>query len=444
MKRLGPFVEKDRPGGEDAGASDTLSAEVIRAQLDRILSSEIFVHAERLSRFLRFAVEQAIQGQGDKLKEYVLGVEVFDRESSYDPRTDPIVRVEAGRLRSKLREYYETHGRDDPILIDLFKGGYAPVFRLQTRKPQESLQFRRLRDKRNAALLVLVIVTGVSLLWATWQALQNRALERQLETAQRGFLEQQAAAVWGHFFDPETETFIVFGSPLFFSTPDSPGLFLRMSTLNDSDNLLANPEFKKLQERFGVLSGPRYDYALMGDAIALQRLTAFLGHPGRKLTALPSHLATWESIRGGHIIFLGAERMNPLLKSLPVRREFDWDRDHNIVNRNPQPGEQAAYVTRSHWDEMTYAIIASLPGLQPDRKIFLLSTHSAPGSMAAVDYVTRPETLRAMTGRLQLSRPGAPKHYEMLIRVFCDRGTAVKTEYVTHHWLSAQSSAPRP
>src|SRR4030095_5174256 len=79
-------------------------------------------------RFLRFTVEQTIQGQANSVKESVLGMEVFDRPSSFDPRTDTIVRVEARRLRSKLKEYYEGEGRGDSVLIDFPKGSYVPAF----------------------------------------------------------------------------------------------------------------------------------------------------------------------------------------------------------------------------------------------------------------------------------------------------------------------------
>src|SRR6187401_1165436 len=81
-----------------------------------------------MARFLRFAVEQTIQGQADSLKEFVLGMEVFDRTASFDPRTDTIVRVEARRLRSKLKEYYETYGQQDAWLIEFPKGSYVPTF----------------------------------------------------------------------------------------------------------------------------------------------------------------------------------------------------------------------------------------------------------------------------------------------------------------------------
>ena len=79
---------------------------LVRAELDRILRSPGFAHSERMARFLRCVVERAVAGRGEEVKEYLLGVEVFDRKSDYDPRVDPIVRVEARRLRAKLEEFY--------------------------------------------------------------------------------------------------------------------------------------------------------------------------------------------------------------------------------------------------------------------------------------------------------------------------------------------------
>ena len=103
-------------------------ADAVRAQLDRILASPGFVNADRLSRFLRFVVERTLAGEGDQLKEYLLGTEVFDRPSDYDPRLDSIVRVEARRLRAKLAEFYEGPGRLDPIVIRVDKGSYTAAF----------------------------------------------------------------------------------------------------------------------------------------------------------------------------------------------------------------------------------------------------------------------------------------------------------------------------
>ncbi len=85
-----------------------------------------------MGRFLRLAVERTLEGKADELKEYLVGVEVFDRKPSYDPRVDPIVRVEARRLRSKLKAYYESDGRADAVVIELVKGSYAPQIRAKT------------------------------------------------------------------------------------------------------------------------------------------------------------------------------------------------------------------------------------------------------------------------------------------------------------------------
>ena len=100
----------------------------IRAQLDRILRSRAFRESERLQRFLKFAVECALEGTLDRLKESLLGRVVFDRGSKFDPRTDSIVRVESQRLRKKLREYYEVEGRADPVSIIFKAGSYVPTF----------------------------------------------------------------------------------------------------------------------------------------------------------------------------------------------------------------------------------------------------------------------------------------------------------------------------
>ena len=111
-------------------------ARAVRKQLERILANSEFAQSERMCRFLRLAVEYSLGNRAGELKEYLIGVEVFDRPA-FDPRVDPIVRVEARRLRSKLEKYYEGEGARDEILIALPKGGYAAVFasrQAETRK----------------------------------------------------------------------------------------------------------------------------------------------------------------------------------------------------------------------------------------------------------------------------------------------------------------------
>jgi TolB-like protein/Flp pilus assembly protein TadD len=107
----------------------TIQHWAIREQLEKVLAHSLFARSERMGRFLRLAVDRALEGRTSELKEYLLGVEVFDRKASYDPRVDPIVRVEARRLRSKLQAYYDGDGRNDPIVFEFVTGSYAPRIR---------------------------------------------------------------------------------------------------------------------------------------------------------------------------------------------------------------------------------------------------------------------------------------------------------------------------
>jgi TolB-like protein len=103
--------------------------EPVRQQLKLILKSRSFKQVDRLQRFLGFIVEETLSGRGDVLKEYPIGVDVFGKDSSFDPRMDPIVRVQARRLRIRLATYYRDEGQGDGIVIELPKGGYTPIFR---------------------------------------------------------------------------------------------------------------------------------------------------------------------------------------------------------------------------------------------------------------------------------------------------------------------------
>jgi len=115
------------PTKASVGAGDLAPAEV-RAALDRIRKSETLASSEKLWRFLNFVVETTLRGHADYLKETIIGVAVFNRVPDYDPKADTIVRSQAWRLRSKLNEYYHSEGAEDPVIIDLPRGCYVPVF----------------------------------------------------------------------------------------------------------------------------------------------------------------------------------------------------------------------------------------------------------------------------------------------------------------------------
>jgi hypothetical protein len=117
---------------------ETVPDTEVRQQLRRIVESDVFRRSAQMERFLTLAVERALLGRPEELKEYALGRDVFHRGEDYDPRTDSIVRVEAQRLRRKLREYYDAQGSSDSVVITFPAGSYVPVFARQQRAPGQA------------------------------------------------------------------------------------------------------------------------------------------------------------------------------------------------------------------------------------------------------------------------------------------------------------------
>lgn len=162
----------------EAGLDGAPSPEAVRAALEKVLSSQLFAGSTRYTRFLRFAVEETLQNRGANLKEHVLAVRVFDRKETFNSHDDPIVRVEASRLRARLKKYYETEGRDDAIAFEFPKGTYAPVFqyravRLMDYEPPSIVEQLPARARRGGAkvigaVLVALLIPGVVAGWMFW------------------------------------------------------------------------------------------------------------------------------------------------------------------------------------------------------------------------------------------------------------------------------------
>lgn len=150
---------------------------IVEEELARLLNSREFQDSGRMCRFLRFTVEATLAGKAGELKEYSIAVAVFDREPDFDARTDPVVRSEARRLRSKLASYYANEGAHDEVIIELPKGGYVPQFRerpVPTDLPGSQITTKSYRPYKIAAVLAALAlsVAGSFLLRARWSGMR--------------------------------------------------------------------------------------------------------------------------------------------------------------------------------------------------------------------------------------------------------------------------------
>ncbi|HUQ52565.1 MAG TPA: hypothetical protein VM692_10110, partial [Gammaproteobacteria bacterium] len=173
-----PTLDTPLPAGPEPTAAE------VRAALERILRSTCFEHAGRASDFLRFVVNQTLAGDGERLKGYTIAVEVFGRPPDFDAQSDPLVRVEALRLRQRLTEYYAGEGAADPVKLDLPRGGYVVKAAYASSEPASAAEpsgssAEQPRAHRSwlaangrvasaaAALLLIVTAAVVALQWQT-------------------------------------------------------------------------------------------------------------------------------------------------------------------------------------------------------------------------------------------------------------------------------------
>ena len=150
----------DKGGGSNTLKQDIPSNEVL-AELEKVLSSTLFSTADRMRRFLRLVVQETLEGRGDDLNELLLAMAVYDRDKKFDPRGDSIVRVDAGRLRSKLREFYASDGEGGSIRIEIPKGSYKAMFKRLQGKDGVSAQPHHEND--TIATLSLAVLPFVDL-----------------------------------------------------------------------------------------------------------------------------------------------------------------------------------------------------------------------------------------------------------------------------------------
>jgi len=346
-------------------------AGAVRAQLDKILSSRSFSGADRATGFLRFVVSKTLSGEADQLKEYVLAVEALGRKPSFDPRTDPIVRVEAGRLRGRLEEYYQTEGSGDDLLITLPKGGYVPTFE----RREQRLQARSLYRPRR--WVTLVIASGVALLAVAWYASQHLSRAREL-IERRLTTNSSETPVTAAAVSPDGK---------YLAYADQTGIHLRVMATGEMYSLAPITDSKIVQLCWfpdGTRLLASVAHTLSGDASAWS--VSILGGPPRRLRddvkhAVISPDGSWiafVTVRGKQIWVMepGGGQPHPIL-SLPQEDDvlgLAWSPD----------GRHLAY-TKRHVDTDKFETAIDYCDIRGDERRGLIAEPSLAGDIAILN-----------------------------------------------------------
>lgn len=415
------------------------------AELDRILQSRFLRESKQLCALLTHAVHETLAGREDGLKEYILGLQVFNRPPDYDPRNDAIVRVQASLLRKRLADYYEHEGRDSALRIELPRGGYMVRF-VEGKDaaldvppdvlPQaEELPLQQIGRGRYWPTLLTGIAVGALL--ATMVALwQNR---------DRWPRKPASPAMWGSIIDSKAETVVSFGVPLFFAGGN--GFFVRDTSVNTIFE--DTGRIKKLFDAFGYTFRPQEDvYTGIGDAIGTHYVANWLKDHGVRTTVANSNYLGLSDIEDKNLVVVSSARFQTLLQQLKRPNLFPFDPGNDGPGSgfsvlSPLPGELPVYrPTGTVGVSTSYAVLSLWPGRQPNTRMLYLSGLETWSTQGAANFAIDQDRLTDLQRRIDQDPPNGPRgkkspYFQVLIRVEGKNNRARASTYVTHRYLPA-------
>jgi hypothetical protein len=415
-----------------------------------------------------------LSGRGAELNEYLIGREVFDRDDSYNPATDPIVRVGAHSVREKLALYYQREGADDAIRIEIPVGSYEPVFiRTGQAQPSEAApaptaeaetwkqapgagavesatyesQSRAGGKKRLLAMRMAVAALSIVVI------ILLAIIFNQREGAESGALAKNKivlGAVWEPFLKSPEPTLLIMSNPIVYRTATGadPDMATRRSVAMSPEQaaILTSASGGRLPSKpdHPLQLIPAFNmYTGIGEAIGVYRLSLLLREAGEQTLLKQSRSIAPEDLRDHDIILLGSVYSNQWSKPLSIKENFVYNTRGAIENLAPVAGEQSEY--KAVFDERTgnlledYALVTVTPGVTGQRTIMVLAGIYSEGTEAASEFVTNPNYLDDLNRLLKESgaQAGAPKYYQALRKVRVENAFPTKVSLLTVRELQA-------
>jgi hypothetical protein len=402
-----------------------------RGQIEKLLSSHALHGSESLCKLLRYLADQALEHPGASPKEYQIATEVFGRPNDFDPHLDSTVRVQAGRLRAKLAEYYASEGAEDQILVDFPRGTYALAFHERSQgvgrnhgaafheSPPEAFSAGQTPRNWFAVVILLSVVLSAVVAVATDRLLTRRTAEARTATDYAD-TPTVLRIFWKGFLTAPQEPWVIFSNAAFVGRPDS-GMRYYNSARDGPAHILDH-------------------YTGVGEVLAVHALDNVFVKLHQQIRVKRGSLFSLDDAKNNDLIFIGSPSENLTLLEIPSTKEFVFRQissgpragNVEIVNVHPESGEPKFYLATPSDETLTedYSVVALVKGLNPSRSELILAGTTTIGTQAAVEYVCQPDSLEQLLLRLSVSNSGELKPFEAVIRVKVTRGVPVGTELV--------------
>ena len=373
-----------------------------QTQVRRVIESKAFRTSEVHRSLLNYLAEKSLAGDADSLKEYTVGLDVFQKPESYDPRQESVVRMHMSRLRQKLAEYYRTEGLEDPVIVDVPKGAFKVTFEprpvLDEPVPTPFVSVAPQNSNRTLAVmgLLLALAAGAAL----YLGVRLSQVERASVPALPSVWTPELRLLW--------EPLLSADRPLVVCLATQP-------SSNLTGLATANGAF------------------LLGQFLADRKQNVYL--TGSDDLSMPE-------ISMSNVVYLGPMNTSRQLQALPVKFKLVLEAN-GIRNTQPQAGEQEFYAdaAKSSLPDESYALVTYAPGLTGKGGVLYLSGHHVSSVPAGVQAFTEPQLARTLVTKMQKDDGKLPRFYQVLLKVRSMEDTPVEVTYVLHKELAATGKA---
>jgi hypothetical protein len=412
-------------------------------EVERILRSETFRTSAALRRLLRFLVDKAVAGEADQLKEYSIGVDAFGKPSSYDPRHDAIVRLQAGRLRQKLGEYYRTEGKDDPVVFDLPKGRFKLKWEVRNVISEDldrvAPRSDPANDVRRWRIVTLALAAALAVA-AIWGVYAGAALWNVHASANRAVWTPELEQLWRPFLASNRPMVIALADPLFIELQGTD-IFFRKISIRRPEDAAASPELSALRKFLGnPAMHPAYSYMPTGELMSSFLVAKLLGSRRQDIRVARSSQLPLQELGDNNVILIGPEIIiDPKLPGIQLKPALLQTPD-GIRNLNPRPGEPAFFADKrlgsAPNDGEAYALISHAPGPLGNGVIQTFTSSRTWGREGAVQVFTNAALARTLVNKLRKASGQIPRYYQVLVRVKFADGIPTDVAYVLHRDLT--------
>jgi hypothetical protein len=400
-------------------------------QIDRLVTSQTLHGSESLCKLLRYLATHAVEQPGVPVKEYQIATEVFARPADFDPQVDSTIRVQAGRLRVKLTEYYASEGTEDPIVVELPKGTYALAFhhRVIPSKNHDIAEADRIRTEppiRSRSWMIATFLMAAVLIVAA-VAIAALLASRKASAGGTDTAQNPAPAALQHFWKPfvsgKDEPWVIFSNAAFVGRPE-----------------MGMRYYDPKRDSRGVI----FDhYTGVGEVLAVHDLDQVFAEQNRQIRVKRGSLFSLDDAKSNNLIFVGSPSENLTLQEIPGTKEFVFQReaegprkgDLAIINEHPQSGEASKFLASPSSEPIAedYAVVAFMPGLNPSQSVLILAGTTTFGTQGAVEFVCHDQNVADLLLRLSSSPTGNVKPFEAVLREKVERGVPVSTQLVAVH-----------